>query len=164
MQAARSGRCCSDLPPGPSIASRQQAHAAGLSSGYTGRKIAPLLGQDDMAWLSTLADAHPQSAGVRIKVVDDHRRQLAVTAAGQQGGHDQGTEIGRTGRNSVSVEVSSMTPHSSRPRLSGRGSLSRRLDGFCLLGINVETAPRVEAGAISNHRARRERVDGRYST
>jgi hypothetical protein len=47
-----------------------------------------------MARLSTLADAHPQSAGIRVKVVDDHDRQLAVAAAGQQGRSDQRAEIG----------------------------------------------------------------------
>ena len=50
-----------------------------------------------MARLPAFADADPQGSGVRIEVVDYHRRQLAITTASRQRGCHQGTKIGGAG-------------------------------------------------------------------
>ena len=71
--------------------------AAGLPSGPLRKEIAPFLRQHDMAGLATLARAHAQRAGIGVEVVDRHRGQLAIAAAGQQRGRDQRAEIGRAG-------------------------------------------------------------------
>jgi hypothetical protein len=79
------------------IATDEQTRAIGLPGGPLSHEIAPLLRQHDMTRLAALGLAHLHCPGIWVEVVNRHRGQFTIAAAGQQRARDQGLEIGRAG-------------------------------------------------------------------